>query len=863
MLRLTTFGGLGLTHDGTPVADAVAQRRRLLVLAILASEYPTAVSRTRLSGLVWGADPHGEDDSARNNLRQAVFALRQGFAALGAPSSPVVGAAELTLDPRAVATDCIEFSTAIERDDHHTALRVYRGGFLDGVALEQSPSALAEWVALRRERYASQFRSACVSLATDARSRGTWGEVLEAWTALRAYAPDDEEAIRGTLTALVNLGRVDDARQQAVRYDARVGAAAGTIAELRDRAGPAMSFLASLLGELGAPAASTPTPVEPPATSSALQDTSLRPTRPAAAQIANHAAPQRFGRSRMLSTTGHIAAVVAIFLVAVVAFVGIGRMRTSPNYGSSAAPLRGVSSEAVTGGPSPSIALPPITAGTTPALQAFASVLRRALTSRLAANFPAAQLTDAASAPGGTTIRLALDPGRDSVRVTAIIENRAGKAARVASLTPFSVPTAATPATVDSIARAVTVATSFLRQPPDGAEPITAVPRELSAYADYVNARDSYLRTDYRMYAGRLLASYERDSSVVLPAAMAALALSQDGHCDSASRILTRIREHAQTVSERGLVDDVDFLNRGDYTDAEPPILRAYRAQPSAYYWARALSAATKLDDKVHIDSLLAEAPSPWEPGVVTVTTASEAVNRPAFATNYLRTLRTNRPPGAILLTMAGITFAAAGKPDSSLAMLDALAAAETRPDFPQGELMRFIGAELLARGYHVAAARAFHRTVKWYESQSSSEMAPAIRLQYAYALLDDGAVERAMRLLDEVPDALLTRWQQEARHGVLGIAYTRLHDNARARDEDEWLRRQTNTCNFGIAFMWRARIAAAGGNADAAAELLSDAYGAGWPRWITAGPWEETHAMPEFVAVEHNPRFAAVLRGP
>jgi len=55
-LRLSTFGGLSLTGESGPVTGAATQRRKLALLAVLATGGERGVSRDRLLALFWSID---------------------------------------------------------------------------------------------------------------------------------------------------------------------------------------------------------------------------------------------------------------------------------------------------------------------------------------------------------------------------------------------------------------------------------------------------------------------------------------------------------------------------------------------------------------------------------------------------------------------------------------------------------------------------------------------------------------------------------------------------------------------------------------------------------------------------------------
>jgi DNA-binding SARP family transcriptional activator len=72
LFRLEAFGGLTLTDEaGLPVA---IQRRRLALLALLATAGPRGLSRDRIVGFLW---PESPTASARHSLDQLIHLLRR------------------------------------------------------------------------------------------------------------------------------------------------------------------------------------------------------------------------------------------------------------------------------------------------------------------------------------------------------------------------------------------------------------------------------------------------------------------------------------------------------------------------------------------------------------------------------------------------------------------------------------------------------------------------------------------------------------------------------------------------------------------------------------------------------------------
>ena len=67
--RLRTFGGLSLTGESGPVTGAATQRRKLALLAVLATGRERGVSRDRLLALFW---PERDAEHARQDRKSVV-----------------------------------------------------------------------------------------------------------------------------------------------------------------------------------------------------------------------------------------------------------------------------------------------------------------------------------------------------------------------------------------------------------------------------------------------------------------------------------------------------------------------------------------------------------------------------------------------------------------------------------------------------------------------------------------------------------------------------------------------------------------------------------------------------------------------
>src|SRR5215210_5093556 len=146
MLRLRTLGGLTIEDEAGPLTGAVARKRSLALLALVALATEQGLSRDRVLAYLW---PESDTDRARNNLKQMLFQLRQELHENVFDRVPGV----LRLNPQALA-----------RNNPTTAVTVYRGPFLDGFYLP----GLAEferWVESERVNLAQRYAGALETLA--------------------------------------------------------------------------------------------------------------------------------------------------------------------------------------------------------------------------------------------------------------------------------------------------------------------------------------------------------------------------------------------------------------------------------------------------------------------------------------------------------------------------------------------------------------------------------------------------------------------------------------------------------------------------------------------------------------------------
>ena len=132
VLRIKALGGLTVHRGEDRVLGAVAQPRRVAVLAMLARAGQRGVSRDRIQAMLW---PEADDEQGRHALKQAIYALRRDLGV----GEPFLGSRDLTLNPEEVTSDVAEFEGLLRRSEWDRAVSLYDGPFLDGFRVPSVP----------------------------------------------------------------------------------------------------------------------------------------------------------------------------------------------------------------------------------------------------------------------------------------------------------------------------------------------------------------------------------------------------------------------------------------------------------------------------------------------------------------------------------------------------------------------------------------------------------------------------------------------------------------------------------------------------------------------------------------------------
>jgi DNA-binding SARP family transcriptional activator len=249
MLNLTTLGGLSVRRAGSDEPEPHLQRRRLALLAAVGSSWKRGFSRDRLILLLW---PETDGESARNNLKQGVFALRRELGA----DALVGDGQELRLNPEVWECDRWTFESALAEGALEQAVAAYGGPFLDGFHVGGEAEEFERWTDAERAALAAAHQEALDALAVQADARQDFSASCRWWRRLAAIDPLDSGSTIGLMRALALVGNSVAALQHGRVHQELVRREAGIEPD------PMVAALAEQIriGRLVSPAASKTTP---------------------------------------------------------------------------------------------------------------------------------------------------------------------------------------------------------------------------------------------------------------------------------------------------------------------------------------------------------------------------------------------------------------------------------------------------------------------------------------------------------------------------------------------------------------------------------------------------------------------------
>ena len=203
-----------MSRDGRVVSGALAQPRRLAVLALLARAGPTGAPRDKIVTTLW---PDLTDERARHTFAQTLYAIRREVGS----DDVVEGMRELRLNMEVVSVDVAEFQAAMAARDLERAAKLYEGQFLDGFHIPGADE-FERWVERERAALDRTYSNLLEQLAREATGRAEHDRAVH-WLRIRAaHDPLEARVALSLMRALVASGDRLAALQHARIYETLV-----------------------------------------------------------------------------------------------------------------------------------------------------------------------------------------------------------------------------------------------------------------------------------------------------------------------------------------------------------------------------------------------------------------------------------------------------------------------------------------------------------------------------------------------------------------------------------------------------------------------------------------------------------------
>jgi DNA-binding SARP family transcriptional activator/TolB-like protein/Tfp pilus assembly protein PilF len=205
MVTLRILGGATLDSEAGPIAARALQRRRIALLALLATSRKP-LTREKVTAYLW---PESDSEQARHLLSVAVYELRKAIH----EDAIVSTRDEISLNPIYVDSDVAQFENAIAERDLAKAIELYRGPFLDGFHINDA-AEFERWVDGERDRLARAYARALEELA---QQHSAAGDAAAAVAVLRKLAAHDPYSGRTAVMLMLAL-EAAGARAEALQH---------------------------------------------------------------------------------------------------------------------------------------------------------------------------------------------------------------------------------------------------------------------------------------------------------------------------------------------------------------------------------------------------------------------------------------------------------------------------------------------------------------------------------------------------------------------------------------------------------------------------------------------------------------------
>ncbi len=210
--RLETLGTLTLRglQQLSVAAEGRQQRRRLALLAVLASAGERGRSRDQLLLLFW---PDSTEKKARHSLDQLLYAIRTSL-----DDSIFTGVNPIRVNPSIIDADVRQFESSLDSGDLEAAIAIYHGPFLDGFHPGETRE-FQDWLDSERQRLASKYLDALAKLAASAERDSDLANAIRWRRRLVEADPLSTRHAVGLVRTLAHSGDLVAALEFATRYE--------------------------------------------------------------------------------------------------------------------------------------------------------------------------------------------------------------------------------------------------------------------------------------------------------------------------------------------------------------------------------------------------------------------------------------------------------------------------------------------------------------------------------------------------------------------------------------------------------------------------------------------------------------------
>jgi TolB-like protein/Flp pilus assembly protein TadD len=204
------FGGFQFC-DGNGRKIEITDTKAALLLAYLAMRQGAAISREKLTGLLWS---DREEKQARGSLRHAIWALRRALKGVE-PYPLVIEGDTIALDLTAIEADTVNFEKLLadgSQEALQSAVTLYCGEFLEGFRIRDP--AFQAVLGVERERLHELAVDVCVRLLDRQLQSGVNDAAVATAKRLLTIDPFQETAHRTLMEYHANRGQLGLALKQ-------------------------------------------------------------------------------------------------------------------------------------------------------------------------------------------------------------------------------------------------------------------------------------------------------------------------------------------------------------------------------------------------------------------------------------------------------------------------------------------------------------------------------------------------------------------------------------------------------------------------------------------------------------------------